>query len=92
VYLVTVTRTTQNEALPWKFTDLGIEEAHLLVPEHFVPRPYWYMTFLHAGNVFLLQEQDIRRANAGRFRKSIKIKITGKTAGDLPHGEGRSRT
>jgi hypothetical protein len=31
-------------------------------------------------------------ANAGRFRKNIKIKITGKTAGDLPHGEGRSRT
>ena len=55
----TVTRTTQNEALPWKITDLGIEEAHLLVPEHFVPRPYWYLTFLHAGNVFLLQEQDI---------------------------------
>ena len=50
----TVTRTTQNEALPWKITDLGIEEAHLLVPEHFVPRPYWYLTFLHAGNVFLL--------------------------------------
>jgi len=32
------------------------------------------------------------RANAGRFRKSIKIKITGKTAGDLPHGKWRSRT
>jgi hypothetical protein len=55
----TVTRTTQNEALLWKITDLGIGKAHLLVPEHFVPRPYWYLTFLHAGNVFLLQEQEI---------------------------------
>ena len=35
----TVTRTAQNEALLWKSTDLGIEKAHLLVPEHFVPRP-----------------------------------------------------
>jgi hypothetical protein len=50
----TVTRTTQNEALLWKITDLGIEKADLLVPEHFVIRPYWYLTFLHAGNVFLL--------------------------------------
>jgi hypothetical protein len=28
---------------------------------------------------------------ARRFRKSLKIKITGKTAGDSPHGEGKSR-
>jgi hypothetical protein len=28
------------------------------------------------------------RADAGRFCKSIKIKMTGKTVGDLPHGEG----
>ncbi len=27
-------------------------EKTLLLPEHFVPRPYWYFTFLHAGNVF----------------------------------------
>ncbi len=27
-------------------------EKTLLVPEHFVSRPYWYITFLHAGNVF----------------------------------------
>ncbi len=27
-------------------------EKTLLVPEHFVPLPYWYFTFLHAGNVF----------------------------------------
>jgi len=31
-------------------------------------------------------------ADAGRFRKSLKIPITGKTAGDSPHGEGKSRT
>jgi hypothetical protein len=27
-------------------------EKTLLVLEHFVPRPCWYLTFLHAGNVF----------------------------------------
>jgi hypothetical protein len=27
-------------------------EKTLWVLEHFVPRPYWYFTFLHAGNVF----------------------------------------
>jgi hypothetical protein len=27
-------------------------EKTLWVPEHFVLRPYWYFTFLHAGNVF----------------------------------------
>jgi hypothetical protein len=32
------------------------------------------------------------RADAGKFRKSLIIKMTGKTAGDSPHGEGRSRT
>jgi len=32
------------------------------------------------------------RADAGRFRKNLKIKITGKTAGVTPHGEGRSRS
>jgi hypothetical protein len=31
-------------------------------------------------------------ADAGRFRKNLKIKMTGKTAGFSPHGEGRSRT
>jgi hypothetical protein len=65
--LYTVTRTTQNEALPWKITDLGIGEAHLLVPEHFVPRPCWYLTFLHAGNIFLLQEQDILPCKCGKI-------------------------
>jgi hypothetical protein len=58
----------------------------------FCPSPILVFDILHAGNVFLLQEQDILPSNAGRFRKSIKIKITGKSAGDLPHGEGRSRT
>jgi hypothetical protein len=31
-------------------------------------------------------------ADTGRFRKSLKIKISGKTAGDLPQGEGKART
>jgi hypothetical protein len=33
-----------------------------------------------------------RCADAGIFRKSLKIKMTGKTAGDSLHGEGNSRT
>ncbi len=35
----TVTRTTQNEALPWKIADLGIEEAHLFSAGIFCPLP-----------------------------------------------------
>jgi hypothetical protein len=31
-------------------------------------------------------------ADAGIFRKSLKIKMTGKTAGDSPHGERNSMT
>jgi hypothetical protein len=27
-------------------------EKTLLVPDYFFPRPCWYITFLHAGNVF----------------------------------------
>jgi hypothetical protein len=60
--------------------------------EHFVPRPYWYFTFLHVGNAFRPQELYLCSADAGRFRKNLKIKILGKTAGDSPHGEGNSRT
>jgi hypothetical protein len=33
-----------------------------------------------------------RRADAGKFRKSLKIKMAGKTAGNSPHGEGRAST
>jgi hypothetical protein len=40
----------------------------------------WYFTFLHAGNIFLLQEQTFCCADGGRFRESLKIKKTGKTA------------
>jgi hypothetical protein len=49
--------------------------------------------FFHAGNIFLLQAgRTFCRADAGRFLKSLKIKMTGKTAGDSPHGEEKSRT
>jgi hypothetical protein len=34
-------------------------EKTLVVPEHFVPRPYWYFTFLHAGNVSGMEECKI---------------------------------
>jgi len=62
------------------------------VAEHFAPCPYWYFTFFHAGNIFRSLEQDLLRAVAGKFRKSHKLKMLGKTAGDSPHGEGKSRT
>ncbi len=60
--------------------------------QHFAPCPYWYFTFFHAGNIFRSLEQDLLRAVAGKFRKSHKLKMLGKTAGDSPHGEGKSRT
>jgi hypothetical protein len=63
-----------------------------LVPEPFVPHPYWHFTFLHAGNVFQPQEPDLLPCWYRRFRKSFKIKILGKTAGDSPQGEGQART
>jgi hypothetical protein len=34
-------------------------KPHLGVPEHFVPLPYWYFTFLHAGNVFRPLEREL---------------------------------
>jgi hypothetical protein len=37
-------------------------------------------------------EQDLLRAVIGKFRKSFKLKMLGITAGDSPHGEGKSRT
>jgi hypothetical protein len=36
-----------------------------------------------------LRSSTFRHAVAGRFRKSFKIKITRKTAGDSTHGEGQ---
>jgi hypothetical protein len=32
------------------------------------------------------------RTVTGNFRKSLKLKMLGKTAGDSPHREGKSRT
>ncbi len=62
------------------------------MPEHFAPCPYCYFTFFHTGYIFRSLEQDLFRAVAGKFRRSLKLKILGKTAGDSPHGEGKSRT
>jgi hypothetical protein len=39
-----------------------------------------------------LRSRTFCRADTGRFRKSLKIKISGKTAGDSPQGEGQART
>ncbi len=61
-----------------------------VVSEHFAPCPYWCFTFFHAGNIFRSLEQDLLRAVTGNFRKSLKLKMFGKTAGDSPHGEGKS--
>jgi hypothetical protein len=65
----------------------------LLVLEHSVPRPYWQFTLLYAGRVFRPEiGGTFCRADAGRFRKSLNIKISRKNAEDSPHGEGKSRT
>ena len=87
-----VTRTTQNEALLWKITDLRIERA-----------PCWCRNILSLAHTGIwhssMQEMSscsrsrtFCSADAGRFRKNLKIKTTGKTSGVSPHGEGRSRT
>ncbi len=60
---ITVTRATQNEALLWKVAVLW--KSPLLVPEHFDPCPYWYFTFLHAGNIFRSLEQELLCAVTG---------------------------
>jgi hypothetical protein len=39
-----------------------------------------------------LRSRTFCRADTGRFRKSLKIKISGKTAGDLSQGEGKAWT
>jgi hypothetical protein len=39
-----------------------------------------------------LRSSNLRHSDAGRFRKSLKIKMTGKTAGDFSHGNGKERT
>jgi hypothetical protein len=60
------------------------------VPVHFAPRPFSYLTFAHAGNIFRSLEQELLRAVPGKFaRVSNKIKKSGKAAGDSPHGELR---
>jgi hypothetical protein len=88
----TVTRTTQNEALLWKITNLRIERA-----------PCWCWNILslaHTG-IWHSSMQEMSSSSRSRtfcsadeekFRKNLKIKMTGKTAGVSPHGEGRSRT
>jgi hypothetical protein len=37
-------------------------------------------------------KQDLLCGFTGKFRKILKLKMLGKTAGDLPRGEGKSRT
>jgi hypothetical protein len=37
-----------------EYTIPTLSEIPLML-EHFVARPYWYLTFLNAGNIFLLQ-------------------------------------
>jgi hypothetical protein len=39
-----------------------------------------------------LRSSNFSVADAGRFRKNLKLKMIGKTAGDSPHGEGKART
>jgi hypothetical protein len=65
-YLVWENTNVNNEAFLWKIAVLGMEKPPI-GREHFVPRPCLYFTFLHAVTVFC-------RADAGRFRKGLKIK------------------
>jgi hypothetical protein len=88
----TVTKATQNEALLWKIAVLGREKASC--------RCRNFLSLSHTGILhssmpeisFGLRSRTFCRAVARRFRKSLKIKITGNTAGDSPHGEKKSRT
>ena len=82
----TVTKTTQNEALLWKITVLG-KDKNLVGAGTFYTSPILVIYILYAGRVFRPQGSTFCRADAGRFRKSLKIKISGKNPGDLPHGE-----
>jgi hypothetical protein len=72
VFWYTVTRATQNEALLWKVAVLGMKKKTLLVPVHFALRPFSYLTFAHAGNIFRSLEQELLRAVPGKFCKSLK--------------------
>jgi hypothetical protein len=67
------------------------EKSPLLMLEHFAPCPYWYFTSFYAVKIFRSQKQELLRGATGKFRKILKFKMCGKTAGDLPHGEGKSR-
>ena len=68
------------------------EKSPLLALEHFAPCPYWYFTSFYAVKIFRSQKQELLRGDTGKFRKILKLKMCGKTAGNLPHGEGKSRT
>jgi uncharacterized membrane protein len=63
-----------------------------LALEYFAPCPYCYFTSFYAVKIFWSQKQELLRGATGKFRKILKLKMCGKTAGNLPHGEGKSRT
>jgi hypothetical protein len=48
--------------------------------------------YILAGNIFRSLKQELLRGAPGKIRKILKLKMLVKTAGDLPHGEGKSRT
>jgi hypothetical protein len=61
-----------------------------LMLEHFVVRPYWYFT-LPLPEVFSwLTSSTFCHSDAGRFRKILKIKITGKTTEASLLGRGNT--
>jgi len=69
-----VTKTTQNEALLWKITVLG-KDKNLVGAGTFYTSPILVIYILYAGRVFRPQGSTFCRADAGRFRKSLKIKF-----------------
>jgi hypothetical protein len=59
--------------------------------KHFIARPYTGILHSYMPETSsVLRFSNFRRADAGKFRKGLKIKMTGKTAGNSPHGEGRA--
>jgi hypothetical protein len=72
VFWYTVTKASQNEALLWKVEVLGMVKPPVDAGTFCPSPPFWYFSFLHAGNIFRSLEQELLRAVPGKFCKSLK--------------------
>ncbi len=66
------TRTTQNDAVPWKSTGLGMEKPPVGAGT-FCSLPILINYILPGWKYFLSPEQNFLRAVTGKFRKSLKL-------------------